>query len=96
MSSYKFQPLQSHCIMGSGRLRQSQPSWKYGGPFALVVGSILGIVAWALFILLFALFWSNDFNLFQDVIVTIVSLIITGLLIGLMWMFWLHMYSGQR
>jgi hypothetical protein len=82
--------------MGSGRLQQSQSSWKYEGPFAPVVVSILGIIAWALFILLFALYWSSRFNLFQDVIVTIVSLIIIGLLIGLMWIFWLHMSGRQR
>ena len=46
------------------------------------------------FILLYALYWSNGFSLFQNVIVTIVSLAITGLLIGLMWIVWYRL-SGE-
>lgn len=71
-----------------GLLRLTQPSWRYESSIAPVVASILGILAWAVFILLYALFWSNGFSLFQNVIVTIVSLIIAGLLIGLMWVVW--------
>lgn len=58
---------------------------RYEGPVAPVAASILAVIAWAVFILLYALFWSTNFSLFQNVIVTIVSLMITGLLIGLMW-----------
>lgn len=61
---------------------------RYEGPVVPVIGSILGVIAWAVFILLFALFWSNGFSLFQNIIVTVVSLIIDGLLIGLMWVVW--------
>jgi len=57
-------------------------------PTAPIVVSILAIVAWLVFILLFALYWSNGFSTFQNVIVTIVSLTITGMLIGLMWVVW--------
>lgn len=60
-------------------------SGKYEGPVAPVVASILAVMAWAIFILLYALFWSTRFSIFQNIIVTIVSLVITGLLIGLMW-----------
>jgi hypothetical protein len=52
------------------------------------VVSILGVIAWLVFILLYALYWSKGFSLFQNIIVTIVSLIIVGLLIGLMWVVW--------
>ncbi len=61
---------------------------KYEGPMAPVYLSILGIIVWLVFILFYALYWSNGFSLFQNVIVTIVSLAITGLLIGLMWLVW--------
>lgn len=89
MANHKHQPLEgNHCMIDSGHVLQSQPGWKYEGPFAPVVASILAVLAWAVFILLYALYWSNGFSLFQNIVVTIVSLIITGLLIGLMWVVW--------
>lgn len=57
-------------------------------PLGPIVGSILALVAWAIFILLYALFWSTHFNFFQDVIVTVVSLLVVGLLVALMWIVW--------
>jgi hypothetical protein len=57
-------------------------------PFGLIVASIIGFLVWLVFILLFALYWSESFSLFQNVIIFIVSLCITGLLIGLMWVIW--------
>jgi hypothetical protein len=82
-------------MTGSMRLRQNPSPERYEGPVAPVVLSILGIVAWLVFILLFALYWSDGFSLFQNVIVTIVSFLIAGLLIGLMWMPWYRM-TGER
>ena len=70
------------------RLRTTQTPSKYEGPLGPVVASILGIIAWLVFILIYALYWSSGFSLFQNVIVTIVSLMIVGLLIGLMWLVW--------
>jgi len=61
-------------------------------PIAL---SIVGVVAWLVFILLYALYWSSGFSLFQNIIVTVVSFLIAGLLIGLMWMPWFHL-TGER
>ncbi len=58
------------------------------GPIGLIVASMVGFLVWLVFILLFALYWSEGFSLFQDVVVFIVSLCITGLLIGLMWIVW--------
>jgi hypothetical protein len=57
-------------------------------PTVPIVASILAILAWLVFILLFALFWSSGYNVFQDVIVTIVTLIFTGIIIGLVWVVW--------
>jgi VIT1/CCC1 family predicted Fe2+/Mn2+ transporter len=65
-----------------------QYQWKHQSSIAPIVFSILGVIAWLVFILLYALFWSKGFSLFQNLIVTIVSLAITGLLIGLMWVVW--------
>jgi hypothetical protein len=57
-------------------------------PIGLIVASMVGLLVWLVFILLFALYWSESFNLFQNIVVFVVSLCITGLLIGLMWIIW--------
>lgn len=57
-------------------------------PLVMVVMSIVFVIAWAVFILLYALFLSTGFTLFQNIIVAIVSLIITGLVMGLVWVVW--------
>ena len=60
-----------------------------GPPVGAIIASIVGVIGWLVFILLYALFWSKGYSLFQNVIVTIVSLAIAALLIGLMWVVWL-------
>jgi magnesium-transporting ATPase (P-type) len=60
-----------------------------------IVFSILGVIAWLVFILLYALYWSKRFSLFQNIILTIVSLAIMGLLIGLMWVVWGIIYHKR-
>ncbi len=70
--------------------------WEHNKPLVPIVVSILGIVAWLVFILLFALYWSDSFSLFQNVVVTIVSLVIAGLLIGLAWVVWGMKYSRRH
>jgi hypothetical protein len=67
---------------------------RYEGPTAPIIGSIIGIMAWLVFILLYALFWSTGFSLFQNVIVTIVSLMIAGLAIGSIWLVFFD-FSGR-
>jgi hypothetical protein len=57
-------------------------------PIGLIVASMVGFLAWLVFILLFALYWSPGFDLFQNIVVFIVSLCITGVVIGLMWIIW--------
>jgi hypothetical protein len=62
---------------------------------APVIATIIIVIAWLVFILIYALQWSNAFSIFQNVIVTIVSLAITGLLIGLMWIIWGSRHSWK-
>jgi hypothetical protein len=65
MANLRFQPLEgNYRMIDSGHVLQSQPTWKYEGPIAPIVASILAVLAWAVFILLYALFWSNGFSLF--------------------------------
>ena len=77
-------------MLGSGLPPQPSPPEKYEGPMAPIILSILGMVIWLVFILFYALFWSDSFSLFQNVIVTLASLMIAGLLIGAMWLIWYH------
>ena len=58
---------------------------RYEGPVAPVVASIVLMIGWAVFILLYAIYLSTEMTIFQNLIVTLVSLLIAGLLIGLIW-----------
>lgn len=69
---------------------------KYEGPIGPVIGSILGIIAWLVFILIYALSLSSEFSLFQNIIVTMVTFAITGLAIGLVWLVWYHPSGEMR
>lgn len=62
---------------------------RFGPPIGAILGTVLGVVAWLVFIILYALVWSKNFNLFQNVIVTIASFLIAGLLIAVMWITWI-------
>jgi hypothetical protein len=75
---------------------ESWKRWRYGPPFGPIVGTLVALIAWLVFILLYALYWSKSFDLFQNVIVTIATLMIVGLLIGLMWMVWIRMRGPMR
>jgi hypothetical protein len=61
-----------------------------------IVGSILVIVGWLVFILSYALYWSKGFDLFQNVIVTIVSLSTAGLLMGGVMLMWYRVNGELR
>jgi polyferredoxin len=62
--------------------------WEHYRPLGAIVATFLAVIAWLVFILLFALYWSNSYSAFQDAIVTIVTLVIMGLFIGLTWTVW--------
>jgi len=61
---------------------------KEPNPLIPIVVSILAGIGWAIFILLYTIFWSPDFTLFQNIVIVLVSLIVVGGLIGLMWVVW--------
>jgi hypothetical protein len=64
------------------------PDWEHTRPVGGIVLTMLAIMAWLIFITLFALYWSTNFTLFQDIIVTVATLVITGLVIGIGWVVW--------
>jgi len=71
---------------------ENQKGWdrtgNHSSPFILIIVSALGILAWLIYILLFALYWSKGYNLFQDLVVFSATLCITGVMLGLMWIIW--------
>lgn len=81
-------------MTGSG-LRQSRASGISDVPTMPIALSIVGVIGWLVFILLYALYWSGGYSLFQNIIVTVVSFLVAGLLIGLLWLPWFHL-SGER
>ncbi len=58
----------------------------YEPPVGMIIGSILGVIAWLFFILVYALDWSRGYSLFQNLIVTVVSFSIAALIIGAFWL----------
>lgn len=64
------------------------PDWEHARPLGAIVLTMLAIIVWLVFILLYALYWSNGFSLFQNIVVTVVTLVITALAIGMGWVIW--------
>ncbi len=58
----------------------------YQPPVGIIIGSILGVIAWLFFILVYALDWSKGYSLFQNLIVTVVSFSIAALIISAFWL----------
>ena len=87
MLSHKYQPVKcNHARLSTFQQSTFPPVVRKSGPLGLIVASMLGVIIWLVFILFFALYWSTHLSLFQDIVVFIVSLCITGLLIGMMWL----------
>jgi hypothetical protein len=63
-----------------------QTKGSYQPSIALIISSIVGVMAWLVFILVYALDWSKGYSLFQNLIVTVVSFAIVGLVIGALWL----------
>jgi hypothetical protein len=64
------------------------PDWEHSRPLGGIVLTLLAVIAWLVFILLYALYWSNGFNLFQNIVVVVVTLGIMGVVIALGWVIW--------
>ncbi len=53
-----------------------------------VTATIILGVAWLVFILLFAAFWSGPYTLFQNIVILIVSFVILIGLVAVIWASW--------
>ena len=58
-------------------------------PFVPIVISIIAGVVWAAFMLLHILFWSSTYYWLQNLAIIVLSLVIMGGIIGLMWVYWI-------
>jgi hypothetical protein len=61
---------------------------KEANPFIPIVVTIVTMIWWAIFMLLYALLWSTDFSLFQNIVIILLSLVVVGGVIALMWVGW--------
>ncbi len=61
-----------------------------------VSATILLITAWIIFILIYAFFWSGQFNLFQNVVMFIVSLVALFGLMAATWASWGMRMAGTN
>jgi len=52
----------------------------------LAYASMLAFFVWLVFILLYALYWSTGFTFFQNLVVSVVSFLITAGVVGVLWM----------
>jgi membrane-bound acyltransferase YfiQ involved in biofilm formation len=56
--------------------------------FTPTVVTLIVIIGWAFFMLLHVLFWSGNYNLFQNVVILFLSLVIVACFLGILWMYW--------
>ncbi len=53
----------------------------------ITITIIIGI-GWVIFILVHTAFWSGDFSLFQNIVIALVSFLLAGGLVAIMWVVW--------
>ncbi len=61
---------------------------KEANPFVPIVVTIVAVICWAIFMLLYVLLWSADFDWFQNLVIILLSLVVVGGFIALMWVVW--------
>jgi len=71
-------------------------SEKHLSPIIPIAISILAFIGWCIFILWYTLFWSSSFTLFQNIVIGLISLLIVGGFLGLMWVIWGFKTAGWR
>ncbi len=53
------------------------------------------MLAWVVFIVVFALLWAPDLSLFQNVVILIASIVVAGIVVGIVWMDYGMKYGWQ-
>jgi protein-S-isoprenylcysteine O-methyltransferase Ste14 len=65
-------------------------------PFIPIVITLVVIIGWAVVMLLDAVFWSSNLNLFQNIVILILSGIIVACVLGIVWMAWVSRYTRKN
>jgi hypothetical protein len=58
-------------------------------PFTPIVVTLVVGTCWALLMMLYVLFWSSDYNWLQNGAIILLSLVVMGCGVGLMWSHWI-------
>lgn len=58
-------------------------------PFIPIVVTLIVSICWALLMMSYVLFWSSDFNWVQNIAIILLSLVVMGCSVGLMWVYWI-------
>lgn len=48
--------------------------------------TMLIMLAWVIFIVVFALLWAPDLSLFQNIVILVASIVGAGIIVGMVWM----------
>jgi len=62
-------------------------------PFIPTVVTLVAVICWAGFMLLHIVFWSSSFDLFQNIAIIGLSIVVAACVIGLMWVSWLFRHD---
>lgn len=65
-------------------------------PFIPIMTTLIVIIAWAVAMMLYAVFWSIKLNLFQNIVIVILSGIIVACVLGIVWMAWVFRYTRKN
>ena len=57
-------------------------------PTTAIAVTIIAVIGWLIYVLLHTIYWWNNFSWIQNIIIYIVTLLIAGAFIGLMWIFY--------
>jgi len=74
--------------MAKDERRGPWADWEHNRPLGPILVTFLAIIVWLVFILVYALEWSTRYSTFQNAIVTVVTLVIACLFIGMGWVVW--------
>jgi membrane protein DedA with SNARE-associated domain len=59
-------------------------------PFSMIMASILAAIIWAVLMLVYIVSWSSNFDWLQNLAIILLSLVVIGGIVGLMWVYWVY------
>jgi hypothetical protein len=56
----------------------------------MIVASILAAIVWAALMIVYIVLWSSSFDWLQNLSIILLSLVVIGGIVGLMWVYWVY------